>query len=375
MRNGIDSISEVKSLLKGLRGGLITNQTGVNKRLAASGDLLAEHLACFFGPEHGIRGVVQDELHVGHSVDPVTGLPEFSLFGDTLAPTDEMLELADCLIFDIQDVGVRFYTYAATMALCMEAARNHGKRFIVLDRYNPIGRAVQGVLPGDGFRSFLSFLPVTTRHGMTMGELAVMFQKQNCPELDLHVVKIRDWAPTEMPCDGDTGILWVPPSPNIPTRQCTWTYPGTCLIEGTSVSEGRGTTKPFEQIGAPWLNAQELAAEMNKKSLPGFLFRPTYFTPVEFKHKDIPCQGVHVHVTDPRIINPVRMGVHLIHTLRRLSGENLTWRFLPEYDNYMIDLLHGNDRLRLGAPTDEIFGQMEADEAMFREASREFHLY
>ena len=375
MKNGIDRILEVKDLLKNRRGGLITNHTGVNKKLQASGDLLAEYLTCFFGPEHGIRGLVQDELHVGHSVDPVTGLPEFSLFGSNLAPDAEMLDMVDALIFDIQDVGVRFYTYTATMALSMEAADKYGKRFIVLDRYNPLGREAQGIQPGEKFKSFLSYLPVVTRHGMTAGELAVMVQKQSFPNLDLHVVKVEGWDPTEVKSDGDLSVPWVPPSPNMPTRQCTWVYPGTCLVEGTSVSEGRGTTKPFEQIGAPWLNAQELAAVMNDKSLPGVIFRPVYFTPVEFKHKNTPCQGVQVHVTDPVIFNPVRMGVHLIDTLRVLSGEHLTWRFLPEYENYMIDLLHGDDKLRLGAPIDEIFRQMDCDEVDFAERVREYRLY
>jgi len=374
MLNGIDRILEVEKQLKGCRGGLITNHTGVNKELKATGDLLLKHLTCFFGPEHGIRGVVQDELHVGHGFDPVTGLPEFSLFGEHLAPDEKMLEMVDCLIFDIQDVGVRFYTYAATMALSMEAAAKSGKSFIVLDRYNPIGRPVQGILPGEGFKSFLSHLPIVTRHGMTLGELATMVKKQSCPELDLHIVKIEGWD-TKIKGDSDLSNLWVPPSPNMPTRQCTWTYPGTCLIEGTSIAEGRGTTKPFEQIGAPWLNAQELADIMNKKELPGFIFRPAYFTPVEFKHKNIPCQGVQVHVSDPLAINPVRMGVHLIDTLRNLSGENFTWRFLPEYDNYMIDLLHGDDKLRKGRPLEEIFEQMDRDEAGFKEEMKEYYLY
>jgi len=375
MLNGIDRISEVKELISGLRCGLITNQTGVNKKLVPTSDLLVEHLSCFFGPEHGIRGAVQDELHVGHSVDGVTGLPVFSLFGDKLAPNAEMLSMLDCIIFDIQDVGVRFFTYVATMALSMEAASKHGKRFIVLDRYNPIGRTVQGILPGNGFKSFLSHLPIATRHGMTVGELAMMVKKLYCPDLDLHVVKLEGWNPTEMKSEGDTETLWVPPSPNMPTRQCTWVYPGTCLIEGTSISEGRGTTRPFEQIGAPWLNAYELAARMNEKLLPGFLFRPIYFTPVEFKHKNVPCEGVQVHVTNPEIINPVRMGVHLIDTLRSLSDQHFTWRFLPEYDNYMTDLLHGDDKLRLNAPLEEIFAQMDCDEVKFREIAREFYLY
>ena len=375
MLNGIDQLSKVKKLIKNQRAGLITNHTGVNKNLQASGDLLAEHLTCYFGPEHGIRGLVQDELHVGHSRDPVTGLPEFSLYGDNLAPDAEMLNMLDVLIFDIQDIGVRFYTYTTTMALSMEAADKYGKRFVVMDRYNPLGRKAQGIQVAKGYNSFLSYLPVVTRHGLTAGEIALMLQKQRYPNLDLHVVKVEGWNPEEVKSDGDLSVPWVPTSPNMPTRQCTWVYPGTCLVEGTSISEGRGTTKPFEQIGAPWLNAQELAAAMNGKNLPGVIFRPAYFTPVEFKHKEIPCQGVQVHVTDPAVLNPVRMGVHLIDTLRSLSGENLTWRYLPEYKNYMTDLLHGDDKLRTGAPLDEIFQQMDKDEEDYMERVQEFYLY
>lgn len=366
MLNGIDRLDEVKALLGGRKVGLITNPTGVDRELRATADLLRDHVVCFFGPEHGIRGMVQDELHVGHSVDPVTGLPEFSLFGEQLAPDADMLKPLDCLVFDIQDVGVRFYTYSATMVLAMEAAWKHGKSFVVLDRYNPLGRKIQGILPG--IHSFLSYHNATTRHGMTVGEIATMAQKQRFPDLDLHVVKIKDWQDKPSP-------TWIPPSPHMPSRLCAQVYPGTCLIEGTSISEGRGTANPFEIIGAPWLDARKLAAAMNDKALPGVLFRPTYFAPVGFKHDDIPCQGVQAHVTDPFVLNPVRMGVHLVDTLRRQSGEYLTWRFLPEYDNYMIDLLHGDDCLRRGVPIDEIFEQMDKDEAAFAEASREYYLY
>jgi uncharacterized protein YbbC (DUF1343 family) len=373
MRNGIDNIGEVNRILKGRRAGLITNHTGVNISLAASADLLRENLTCFFGPEHGIRGMVQDELHVEHGTDSVTGLPEFSLFGSHLSPDEEMLRHTDCLIFDIQDVGVRFYTYAATMAMSMEAAYKYGKSFIVLDRYNPLGRAVEGILPGADFKSFLSFLPVTTRHGKTVGELANMVRAQNFPDLDLHIVKVEDWNPHKI--IGDDDNIWIPPSPNMPTRQCAQIYPGTCLIEGTSVSEGRGTTKPFEMIGAPWLDAQILAKVLNEKNLTGVIFRPAYFTPLEFKHKGVPCQGVQVHVTNPYEFNPVRMGVHLIDVLRFLSGEHFTWRFLPEYGRYMTDLLHGDDKLRKGADISDIFRQMDEDEETFKEISREYHLY
>ncbi len=371
MRPGIDQSKCWQRLLEGKRAGLITNPTGVDSSLQSDIDRLRPHLACLFGPEHGIRAVVQDELKVEHGRDERTGLVEYSLFGSVTAPTAEMLRGLDMLIFDIQDVGVRFYTYGTTMALSMQAADRAGIAFMVLDRPNPLGNRVEGLMRGEGFESFLSFAPVCTRHGLTMGELAHLIKAWLKLDLKLTVIPVEGYNGQPMEEDG----RWVPPSPNMPSISTVRVYPGTCLVEGTSISEGRGTTKPFEWIGAPWINGQQLADRLNEKRLPGCWFRPISFTPVAFKHAGQLCQGVQVHVTDYQALQPVRMGIALIHELRACSGSNFTWRYLPEYGHYMVDLLHGDDSLRKGAPQEELNERMEADEAAFRRLSARFRMY
>ena len=371
MRTGIDQSERIALLLKGRRAGLITNPTGVDSHLVSSIDILRPYLGCLFGPEHGIRAMVQDELAVEHGRDARTGLVEYSLFGEVTAPTDEMLCGLDMLIFDIQDVGVRFYTYGATMALSMKAAAKAGISFIVLDRPNPLGRAVEGLIRSEEYASFLSFAPICTQHGLTMGELALYMKKVMGLNLDLTVIPVEDWDGKMLWDDR----LWVPPSPNMPSLSTTRVYPGTCLTEGTSISEGRGTTKPFEWIGAPWLDGQALADGLNEKNIPGCLFRPIAFTPLDFKHKGESCQGVQVHVTDEKTYRPVRMGVTLIRTMQAMSGDRWSWRYLPEYGHYMADLLHGDDSLRKGVPEDEIFDRMTRDEANFLQATEDCLLY
>jgi len=371
MRTGIDQLEGIAVLLKGKRAGLITNPTGVDSHLVSSIDRLRPYLDCLFGPEHGIRAMVQDELAVEHGRDARTGLVEYSLFGDVTAPTDEMLRGLDALVFDIQDVGVRFYTYGATMVLSMEAAAHAGISFVVLDRPNPLGRAAEGLIRPETYKSFLSFAPVCTQHGLTMGELALYMKKVMGLNLDLRVIPVEDWNGEPLWDDR----LWVPPSPNMPSLSTTRVYPGTCLTEGTSISEGRGTTKPFEWIGAPWLDGQKLADILNEKELPGCLFRPISFNPLDFKHKGLSCQGVQVHVTDQKTFRPVRMGVTLIRTMEAVSGDYWSWRYLPEYGHYMVDLLHGDDSLRMGVPEDELFARMDEDEKKFLQATEDCLLY
>jgi uncharacterized protein YbbC (DUF1343 family) len=247
------------------------------------------------------------------------------------------------------------------------------QEFIVLDRLNPLGGRVEGLMRKPGYKSFISHLPVCTRHGLTMGELALFIKDRMNLPLRLTIIPVKEWTPRVMA--HDTDMLWVPPSPNMPTMDCAYVYPGTCLVEGTSVSEGRGTTKPFEMIGAPWLDAQDLADEMNDKHLPGCLFRPVYFTPIGFKHANIPCQGVQIHVTDPYALRPVWMGVELIRTLQAQSGEHFSWRFLPEWDRYMVDLLHGDDGLRRGQPMDEIRDEMRQDVETYENAVQAYRFY
>lgn len=371
MRLGIDQAGRWQRLLEGKRAGLITNPTGVDSALQSDIDRLRPYLACLFGPEHGIRAVVQDELAVEHGRDERTGLVEYSLFGSVTAPTAEMLKGLDLLIFDIQDVGVRFYTYGATMALSMRAAAQAGIGFVVLDRPNPLGSQVEGLLRGDGFESFLSLAPVCTRHGLTMGELAGLMKERMGLKLELTVIPMEGYSGSPLEEDG----RWVPPSPNMPSISTVRVYPGTCLVEGTSISEGRGTAKPFEWIGAPWIDGQRLADQLNERGLPGCRFRPVSFTPLAFKHAGQLCQGVQVHVTDHRAFTPVRMGIALVRALQESSGSRFTWRYLPEYGHYMTDLLHGDDSLRRGAPLEEIEQRMLEDEYAFRRASARFRIY
>lgn len=371
MRSGIDQTQQWQRLLEGKRAGLITNPTGVDSALESDIDRLLPYLGCLFGPEHGIRAVAQDELAVEHGRDERTGLVEYSLFGSVTSPTADMLKGLDLLIFDIQDVGVRFYTYGATMALSMQAAARAGIGFVVLDRPNPLGSRAEGLIRGESFRSFLSFAPVCTRHGLTMGELALLIKEWLGLNLALTVIPVEGYDGAPMEEDG----RWVPPSPNMPSMSTVRVYPGTCLVEGTNVSEGRGTTKPFEWIGAPWINGRHLADQLNEKRLPGCWFRPISFTPLAFKHAGQLCHGVQVHVTDRRALQPVRMGITLIRTLQACSGSHFSWRYLPEYGHYMVDLLHGDDSLRKGAPLKEIEERMEADERAFRRTSSRFQIY
>ena len=277
-------------LLRGLRVGAILNPTSVDPELRHLADLLHQApgvtLAALFGPEHGVRGDVQYLEEIGASVDPRTGVPEHSLYGKdfaSLTPKDEHLRGLDALVFDVQDVGSRYYTYLATMGLAMQAAARNKLRFVVLDRPNPIGgAAVEGGVVHRGFESFVGLWPIAARHGLTAGECARLLNASaeqggygiGC---DLQVVEMEGWRRDLL--HGETGLPWVMPSPNMPTVETALVYPGMCLLEGTNLSEGRGTTRPFELWGAPWLDAARLASALAAEGLPGVRFRPCVFTP------------------------------------------------------------------------------------------------
>ena len=318
--------------------------------------------------EHGFSGELQDALPAAGFMDTVTGLPVHSLFGETRRPTPEMLHALDVLVFDAQDAGVRFYTYATTMIMAMEAAAEAGLDFIVLDRPNPIGgRLVEGGLLEPPYRSFLGYLPLPVRHGLTLGELAISADREFRLDGRLHVVRMDGW--TRDTWYDETGLPWVMPSPNLPTLETAAVYPGTCLVEGTNLSEGRGTTRPFEIIGAPWLDGRRLASALAEHALPGCLFRPLVFRPAFWKHADQTCGGVQIHVTDRRSFRPFRTGVRLLATVKRLWPQEFAWTQTieqPAPSPWLIDLLSGSDVLRriLDADTDpeEILRRWE-DEA------------
>ncbi len=310
--------------LRGAKVGLITNHTGVDGNDTPTIDLLYRspdlELVALFCPEHGIRGELDDK--VPSSVDEQTGLPIHSLYGDTRRPTAAMLQGIDTLVFDMQDIGARFYTYTTTMAYTMEAAAVHGLRYVVLDRPNPIGGVgVEGPMVDEDQKSFVGYLPVPVRHGMTVGELARFFKGVNSVDVDLTVVAMQGWQRSMW--HDETGVTWRPPSPAMRTLTAATFYPGVCLLERMNVSVGRGTDKPFEQLGAPWMEAEALAEDLNGREIPGVFFRPVEFSPTLRNFTDEICHGVELILTDRDALPSVAMGIHLIDAIHRQNPVEL----------------------------------------------------
>lgn len=363
-----------------LRVGLITNQTGVDRWLRSNIDLLHASdrmaLRALFGPEHGVRGEAQAGETVGATEDARTGLPVHSLYGQTRAPTKDMLAGLDALIFDLQDIGVRYATYASTMLAAQESAASARLMFAVLDRPNPLGGAhIEGAPLDPAFTSFVGAYPVPVRHGLTLGELARLAAAE------------RGWpAPVVVPMEGwsraswydETGLVWVQPTPNLPTLDALTLYPGTCLIEGTNVSEGRGTTRPFELLGAPWIDPYDLADQLEARRLPGVLARPAWFTPTFSKHAGELCGGVQLHITDRAALHATEVGIHLLHVLRSLAPESFAWHGGADGPPF-LDLLIGSDAprraLEAGADPDAVVADWRATAAAFEERRRPYLLY
>jgi uncharacterized protein YbbC (DUF1343 family) len=350
--------------LRDRRVGLITNPVGITHDLQNGIDVLYRHPDCrlvaLYGPEHGLRGDAQDAIPIETATDPRTGLPVYSLYGPTQKPTPEMLAGVDLLIVDLQDAGVRFYTYLYTMAYAMQAAAEQGIPILVLDRPTPIGgEAVEGPILDPAYASFVGLYPIPIRPGMTISELALLFNAEFGISAELDAVRCQGWR-RNLWFD-QTGLPWVMPSPNLPTLDSATVYPGTCLIEGTNVSEGRGTTRPFELIGAPWIDPYALADAMNALALPGVRFRPAYFTPVFSKHQGVLCAGVQLHVHDRLALHSVAVAVHLIQAIRQLHPDRFEWR--PPWEpggRWPIDLLSGSDALRKQIEADVPAGEIIA---------------
>ncbi|HSR54513.1 MAG TPA: DUF1343 domain-containing protein [Acidobacteriota bacterium] len=351
--------------VEGLRLGLICNPSSVDRRLRLAADLLWEspdiRLSALFGPQHGARGETQDNMIEWESYrDPDTSLPVFSLYGQTRQPSQEMLEHVDALVFDVQDVGARYYTFIYTMALAMQACGRADKRFIVLDRPNPIGgRLLEGNLVQPGFRSFVGLYPLPARHALTVGEAALLFNRAYGLNCQLEVVEMEGYR-RSMSWE-DTGLPWVMPSPNMPTPDTAQVYPGLCLLEGTNVSEGRGTTRPFEISGAPWIDPKKLKRRLDDFDLPGAVFRPIWFIPTFHKWTGQMTGGVQIHVLDREAFRPFRTGLALLRAYRELGGDDFAWKEPPyeyEYEKLPIDILLGDDRLRrmieAGRPLNEM---------------------
>jgi len=331
------------------RVGLVTNHSAVTGDLVPGVDALRAaglNVAALYGPEHGVRGDVAAGQLVESGADPRTGLPVHSLYGDTKKPTPAMLEGIDSLVFDMQDAGVRFYTFLSTLKMCVEAAGENGIPLWVLDRPNPLGgTVVEGAIVREGFTSFVGIDAIPIRYGMTIGETAEWFRSKSGGTTDLHVVVMRGW--TRETRWEQTGLDWVMPSPNIPTADTVRVYPGMCFIEGTQMSEGRGTARPFEIFGAPWIDADDLAEELNALAVPGARWRPVHFIPNASKHKDVPCHGCQLHITNHAAFRPVAAGVRMLATVKRMYPDEFEW--LPPFKEGrppFIDLLGGGDELR-----------------------------
>jgi len=342
----------VSSALNGQRLGLVCNPASVDGQLRHVADLFGQHpqmtLAALFGPQHGFRSDVQDNMiETGHGDDCVRRVPVYSLYSETREPTAEMLAGLDALVIDLQDVGSRIYTFIYTMANCLVAARKQCLKAIVCDRPNPIGGDVEGPMLVPGFESFVGQYPIPMRHGMTIGELARLFNEEFGIGADLDVITMGGWR-RDMYFDA-TGLPWVIPSPNMPTLDTAVVYPGAVLFEGTNVSEGRGTTRPFEITGAPWPIAERFAEQMNALGLAGVFFRPAVFEPTFQKHAKTTCAGCQMHVLDRRTFKPVEAGVALIKAFRDAGPDQFAWRPPPyeyEHTKMPIDILAGSSALR-----------------------------
>jgi len=385
VRLGSDVLLASKRLA-GKRVGVVCNHASIDRgflhivdRLAAADHLT---LAAIFGPQHGFRSDVQDNMiETPHVDDPGRRVPIYSLYSETREPTAEMLGGIDVLVIDLQDVGARIYTYIYTMANCMRACARHGIPVIVCDRPNPIGGVdVEGARLTPGFESFVGQFPIPMRHGMTIGELARLFNDVFAIGAQLEVVAMEGWR-RDMYAD-QTELPWVMPSPNMPTLDTAIVYPGTVLFEGMMLSEGRGTTRPFELVGAPWIEAERFARAMNALGLTGAHFRPAVFEPTFQKHARQSCGGCQIHVTARHLFKPVLVGVALAGMFWRTNPSKFAWRQPPyeyEHDKMPIDILAGSDTLRTQIEADvsatEIGASWKADEEAFRTLRDRFLLY
>jgi uncharacterized protein YbbC (DUF1343 family) len=379
-------LSEKIDLLRGARIGLVCNQASVDHAFRHVADVFHQHpdvnLTALFGPQHGIRGDVQDNMiETGHAIDRKTGLPIYSLYSETREPTAEMLRDVDIIVFDLQDVGTRIYTFVYTLANCMRAAKKFGKKVIACDRPNPIGGSkVAGVVLDPACASFVGQFSIATRHGMTVCELGHMFNGHFGIGCDLECVTMSGWS-RQLWYDATNGP-WVLPSPNIPTIDTTVVFPATVHLEGTQMSEGRGTTKPFEFAGAPYIDAEEFAGALAEFEFPGVYFRACGFMPTFQKHAGQACGGIQIHVTDRETFEPTIAGIAIVKTAFDMYGAHFRWKDPPyeyEYDRNPFDLISGTSKVReaieRGDSLDSIQASWETPLAGFRRLRERFLLY
>ena len=377
----------IKTLKNKTSVGVLCHHASVTDSLVHIVDaLLAQRVAIsrLFGPEHGIRGCAQDMESVSSQLDPFTGIPTVSLYGssyESLAPNPATLKNLDCLIVDLQDVGSRYYTFVNTMAMAITACAKANIEVWILDRPNPIGGQTEGNLVTEGYHSFVGYLPIPNRHWMTIGELArYILDRTNIPQKLVKIIDMEGWR-RSMWFD-ETLINWVAPSPNMPTLQTATVYPGMCLLEGTNLSEGRGTTQPFELFGAPYINAPELVACLKEYNLPGVQFRPAQFVPKFQKWVDQTCEGAQLHIINRDIFCPVLTGFTILHGVKKLYPQTFAWReeVYEFVDNTLaIDLLLGEPLLRHviedSGPTEEIQKHFIRKAASFKKEIRPYLVY
>lgn len=385
VRPALDSAAEKLARFEDRPLGLILHPASVTSELRFAADALLDagvRLEALFGPQHGARGEKQDNMiESEHYSDPITGLPVHSLYSEVRKPTQEMLSGLDGLLFDLQDVGVRVYTFVWTMALAMEACAEAGIPFVVLDRPNPVGGEVrEGSALRAGFESFVGLHPIPLRHGLTAGELALWLNVERGIGCELEVIPCAGWRRSMHWTE--TGLPWVMPSPNLPTADSCDVYPGMVLVEGTNVSEGRGTTRPFELFGAPYLDPYALARAVDGELGPGVALRPCWFEPTFQKHAGVVCGGGQLHVTDRRRVRSVHSAVALLRAIRAQAPDDFAWRPPPyEYEETLepIDILWGHAGLRdgvdSGASVDEILADVEAEISAFEASVQPYLLY
>lgn len=377
VKNGIDCIDSALPRLSGARVGLITNQTGVNRELVSTIDILHKNklLSCLFAPEHGIRGDGQAGAGVEDTVDSATGTPVYSLYGNSYHIPENLLNELDVVAFDIQDVGARFYTYTSTLFRAMQDCASMGKKLVIFDRINPIGGAcAEGTVLDRRFSSFVGMYPVATRHGLTVGEYANYICATENIGCDLTVIKCKGWN-RDLFYD-ETDLAFIPPSPNMPTVDTCLAYIGTCLAEGTNLSEGRGTTKPFELIGAPWLDNIRVADAVNNMGLGGVIVRPCSFTPTFSKYASQGCRGVQLHVTDRYAFKPFETAMRMFEYIRKTHSEFEL--ILPKNPSNpaFVDLLLGTDEWRTDDFDIDAFLYRQNEKiSEYNEKIKEFYLY
>jgi uncharacterized protein YbbC (DUF1343 family) len=379
-------IAEPQRWIANVRIGLLCNPASVDSQFTHASrlidHLLPQHLKALYSPQHGFFAEKQDNMiESDDMLDPVMQIPIFSLYGKSRKPDARMYEPIDVLLVDLQDVGTRVYTFIYTLSYCLEAAREYGVRVIILDRPNPInGIAVEGNCLTADCASFVGRYPIPMRHGLTIGELANLFNDYFAIGCDLEVITMKGWKRNML--FGDTGLPWVAPSPNLPTPESTLVYPGQVLLEGTNISEGRGTTQPFELFGAPYIDVAKIKSTLGNTQLPGVILRPAVFEPTSNKWQATPCNGFQIHVTDPAQFQPYTTTLHLIRAVMSNHAERFEWKSPPyeyELDRMPIDLIIGDrgirERLENLDPIDEIEADWQEELNRFIEISKEFQLY